>query len=207
MAFHLALATGMRQGEILGLRWSDIDFDRRLISVRQTLSHDGKELKSGAKTKTIIRTISIDPNTARLLQKHRRVILSEKIHSGSEYKDNDLVVSTSVGTPCSQNLSRIWHDLLKKSELPTITFHDLRHTHASLLLKNNVHPKIVSERLGHSKIQISQSTFIRICSLTCRRRQPTSWQNALFELITTVLPDCYHELESRIFHGSRRPIK
>jgi len=156
MAFHLALATGMRQGEILGLRWADVDFERGLISVRQTLSHDGKQLKSGAKTKTSIRTISIDPKTVHLLQKLRRIILSEKLHSGSEYKDNDLVVCTSVGTPCSpRNLSRIWYDMLKKSELPTITFHDLRHTHASLLLKNNVHPKIVSERLGHSKIQIT----------------------------------------------------
>lgn len=156
MVFHLALATGMRQGEILGLRWSDVDFDRGIISVRQTLSHDGKKLKTGAKTKTSLRSISIDPKTVQLLQKHRRGILSERLHAGSEYEDNDLVICTINGKPCSpRNISRIWYELLKKSELPRLTFHDLRHTHASLLLKNNEHPKVVSERLGHSKIQIT----------------------------------------------------
>ena len=82
IAFHLALTTGMRQGEILGLRWCDIDLDRGIISVRQTLSHDGKELKSGAKTKTSIRTISIDPKTVHFLQRQHRIILAEKLHSG-----------------------------------------------------------------------------------------------------------------------------
>lgn len=156
MVFHLALATGMRQGEILGLRWSDVDLDRGMISIRQTLSHDGKKLKTGAKTKTSLRSISIDPKTVQLLLKHRRVILSERLHSGSEYEDNDLVICTTSGKPCSpRNVSRIWYELLKQSELPKITFHALRHTHASLLLKNNEHPKVVSERLGHSKIQMT----------------------------------------------------
>lgn len=146
----------MRQGEILGLRWRDIDFDRNIISIRQTLSHDGKHLKVGAKTASGVRSISIDRDTVIMLQKHRRFILKEKVLAGALYTDNDLLISTNVGNPTSpKNLSRAWYNLLEKSKLNQITFHDLRHTHASLLLKNDVHPKVVSERLGHASIQIT----------------------------------------------------
>ncbi|QQZ60230.1 tyrosine-type recombinase/integrase [Paenibacillus sonchi] len=76
------------------------------------------------------------------------------------YINYDLVICTTVGTPTTpRNLSRTWYNMLKKSELHPITFHDLRHTHASLLLKNNVHPKIVSERLGHASIQITLDLY------------------------------------------------
>ncbi|NGM83376.1 site-specific integrase [Paenibacillus sp. 7124] len=159
-AFHLALATGMRQGEILGLRWRDVDLERGIVSVRQTLSHDGKTLRPGAKTTTSVRTISIDPDTVSMLDKWRRRQQLEKSYAGAMYEDNDLVVCTTVGTPTTpRNLSRTWYSMLKKSELHPITFHDLRHTHASLLLKNNVHPKIVSERLGHASIQITLDLY------------------------------------------------
>jgi integrase len=78
MAFHLAIATGMRQGEILGIRWKDIDFDRRLISVKQSLSHDGKEF-GPPKTETSIRSISLDEKTLKLLKQKRDAVLEEKI--------------------------------------------------------------------------------------------------------------------------------
>ncbi|OMC94466.1 site-specific integrase [Paenibacillus sp. FSL R5-0636] len=159
-AFHLALATGMRQGEILGLRWRDVDLERGVISVRQTLSHDGKELRAGAKTTTSIRTISFDVDTIQMLEKWMRRQQQEKDDAGAMYINHDLVICTTVGTPTTpRNLSRTWYNMLKKSELHPITFHDLRHTHASLLLKNNVHPKIVSERLGHASIQITLDLY------------------------------------------------
>lgn len=149
--FHLALATGMRQGEILGLRWSDIDFDRQTISISQTLSHDGKELLAGAKTQSGIRSIAIDIQTKIELELHRELIKGEKSALGSYYSDFDLVTATNSGQPYSpRSLDKIWNKLRDSSELKKIRYHDLRHTHASLLLSANVHPKVVSERLGHS---------------------------------------------------------
>ena len=160
IAFHLAIATGMRQGEILGLRWQDVDYDNGVLCVRQTLSHDGKLLMSGAKTASSIRTIAIDPQTVEALKKQRRIVLKEKMGLGSHYKDNDLVVCTALGTPVTpRNLMRTYYRILKQNALCSITFHDLRHTHASLMLRQNIHPKVVSERLGHSKIQITLDTY------------------------------------------------
>jgi integrase len=163
IAFHLALLTGMRQGEILGLRWYDVDFDNSNVIVRQTLSHNGKTLKSGGKSKNSVRSIAIDGTTLNELKKHQRFINQEKMQLGEQYEDNDLVVCTSKGTLMSpRNLNRTWYRLLDKSELPKIRFHDLRHSHASLLMKLDQHPKIVQERLGHSSIRITLDTYSHI---------------------------------------------
>ncbi|MBY3620371.1 tyrosine-type recombinase/integrase [Acinetobacter sp. CUI P1] len=160
IAFHLAITTGMRQGEILGLRWQDVDFNNGVISVRQTLSHDGKILVAGAKTASSVRTIAIDPQTVEVLRKQRMFIYKEKLSLGAQYKDYDLVVCTALGTPVSpRNLMRTYYRIIEQNELNHITFHDLRHTHASLMLRQNIHPKVVSERLGHSKIQITLDTY------------------------------------------------
>lgn len=159
MAFHLALLTGMRQGEILGLRWIDIDFENQLLFVRQTLSHDGKEFIPGAKTSSGIRSIAIDQDTADILKEHYQKIQMDKEMNPS-YTDSGLVICTELGKKIPPiMLMRAWYSILDDSKLRKITFHDLRHTHASLLLRNNVHPKIVSERLGHSSIQITLDTY------------------------------------------------
>lgn len=163
IAFHLALLTGMRQGEILGLRWQDVDFERGNLIIRQTLSHDGKTLKTGGKSKNSVRSVAVDEATLESLKKHRRMIVQEKVHLGGEYVDNDLVVCTSKGTPITpRNLNRTWYRLLKLSELPKIRFHDLRHSHASLLLKLGKHPKIVQERLGHASIKLTLDTYSHV---------------------------------------------
>jgi integrase len=163
MAFHLAITTGMRQGEILGLRWKDIDLHRGIVYVRQTLDHDGKDFKAGAKTKSGVRSINLDPHTVEALKSHRIMIAEERLKLGKDYKDNDLVVCTYKGTVISpRNLTRTWHSLIKKADLPKIRFHDLRHTHASLMLQQGEHVKVVSERLGHNKIQITLDTYSHV---------------------------------------------
>lgn len=162
-AFKLALATGMRQGEILGLRWKDVDFQNNTIRVTQTLSHDGKELKSGAKTISSIRPIAIDDDTkASLLKLYNQTQLEKRqaLAISQEYFDHDLVICTIKGTPCSpRNLMRAYYDALDKADVPKITFHNLRHTHATLLLLAGIHPKVVSERLGHSSIKITLDIY------------------------------------------------
>jgi integrase len=128
IAFHIALATGMRQGEILGLRWIDVDLDRHVISIRQTLSHDGKEFIPGAKSASGIRSIAIDSDTVKALLKHRDFIQEEKKSNGKMYICNDLVVCTNIGKQTTpRDLVKAWTRLRDKAGMRKITFHDLRH--------------------------------------------------------------------------------
>jgi len=163
IAFVLALTTGMRRGEILGLRWKDINFNSNVLSVVQTLSVDGKKILSTTKSKTSNRNITLPTETINLLRLHFALIQKEKEYAGILYNDNDLVVSTNIGTPCiPRNLNRIFYSLLGQTKLTRIRFHDLRHTHATILLHQGVHPKIVAERLGHSNIKITLDTYSHV---------------------------------------------
>ncbi|PPA91515.1 tyrosine-type recombinase/integrase [Brevibacillus laterosporus] len=160
VAFLIALTTGMRQGEILGLRWKDIDEDNRTFSIVQTLSHDGKEFNVGAKSDSGNRRISIDEQTLNQILKLKHRYKVEMLENRPLYKDHDLVICTSVGTPLSpRNLNRSFDSIIKKGKVRKIRFHDMRHTHASLLLKQGVNPKIVSERLGHANVRITLDTY------------------------------------------------
>lgn len=159
-AFLLALTTGMRQGEILGLRWKDIDEENRTISIIQTLSHKGQELSAGTKTESGNRQISIDETTLNQLLPLKLRYKEEKMANRPLYQDYDLVIRTSLGTPLSpRNLLRSFYSIIDKVKVKKIRFHDLRHTHASLMLKQGVNPKIVSERLGHANVRITLDTY------------------------------------------------
>lgn len=160
LVFRFTLMTGCRQGEVLGLRWQDIDFNENILRITQTLTHDGKNIKQGAKTKKSVRPIMFDAKTKVELLKQYNIIQQEKHELGKEYKDNDLVFCTSKGTPVTpRNVMRAFYGLLKDIDVPKVTFHELRHTQATILLSHNVHPKIVSERLGHSTIRITLDTY------------------------------------------------
>jgi integrase len=163
IVFLLALSTGMRQGEILGLRWKDVDFNEGVVRIVQTLSHDGKELTVGAKTKSGNRTVSIDLGVVKELREQRKRIAQDRLNSKGEYKDFDLVIPTSKGTPLTpRNLSRTYYNLLERSDVPRITFHDLRHTHATLMLTQGVHPKVVAERLGHADMRTTLEIYSHV---------------------------------------------
>ncbi|MFT9849263.1 tyrosine-type recombinase/integrase [Aneurinibacillus sp. REN35] len=154
MTFFLAIMTGMRQGEILGLSWKDVDLNKGLLYITQTLAHNGKSIIVGAKTKTSVRSIALSPSTIDALKEHQ---------NNAGYNPYGLVVCSTTGTPVNPaNLRREWLKLIKMSGIPQIRFHDLRHTHASLMLKQGEHIKVVSERLGHSKIQMTLDTYTHI---------------------------------------------
>ncbi|UQZ34555.1 site-specific integrase [Paenibacillus sp. PK3_47] len=168
LAFELATSTGMRQSEILGASWKDTDLKTKTISVRTayTLDEDGYSLDD-TKSDGSERPIALFEDTVRLLIKEKE-IRAKEIANNQFYKDSGLVVQTSVGTPVGPRLlMRHFYRILKKirEEYPTfpkIRFHDLRHTHATLLLKAGVHPKIVQERLGHSSINITLDTYSHV---------------------------------------------
>ncbi|WP_175559251.1 tyrosine-type recombinase/integrase [Sediminibacillus albus] len=149
IVFLLALTTGMRQGEILGLRWKDIDFENECLYVRKTLTHDGKGFKDGLKSKAGYRSIGLDTHTLNALESKRNKNKVKKLENGSLYVDCDLVICTTKGAPINpRNLLRAFHNIISKTSLTKIRFHDLRHTHASLMQQGE-NIKLISERLGH----------------------------------------------------------
>jgi integrase len=163
LVFHLALYTGMRQGEILGLRWEDVDFEKGTINIRQTLSHDGKTFLAGAKSKTSIRSITLAKETLVLLKSHKLTILKEKLVLGTSYIDKDLVNCTRNGKQLNPaNIRRTFIKLIKDVGIPSIRFHNLRHTHATLLILNGTNVKVVSERLGHSNVKITLDCYYHV---------------------------------------------
>jgi len=155
IAFLLAITTGMRQGEIMGLRWEDVDLKRRTISVRQILSHDGKSFEAGAKTISGVRSIGIDKVTATALEKLHKRIIEEKMLHRDIYEDHGLVLCSEIGTPISpRNLNRSFYSLIEKSKVRKIRFHDLRHTHVVMLLKMRENNKRIAERMGWSSVKM-----------------------------------------------------
>jgi integrase len=149
-AWRLAAMTGMRRGEILGLRWSDVDLHSARISVRQALvSVAYAVLESTPKTHQA-RVIDLDSDTVETLQAHRKKQATERMEWGADYRDKDLVVAKQNGEPIHpHSLSQAFERLVKRTGLRRIRLHDLRHTHATIAVKAGVPVKVVSERLGH----------------------------------------------------------
>ncbi|MCD1259749.1 site-specific integrase [Paenibacillus athensensis] len=157
--FMLAIHCGMRMGEIRGLRLSDIDLERGIISVRHIMDSE-RNLQIGTKTNAGNRAISLSPFVIREIEQRIAGIAVEKNTAGDEYEDLGYLVCTKKGRPyLKKNFRDIWIRLLNKTGLKPIRFHDLRHTCASLLLGLGIHPKIVQERLGHSSVQITLDTY------------------------------------------------
>lgn len=164
--FYTALFTGMRRSELLGLRWQDVDLLMLQISINRTL-HKGKGSKimiRQPKTEKSRRVVALTPSTAETLKEYRET--QEKIRESLSYPrltDNDFVFSKSDGKPFLPNtVSHNWIKLIRRSGLNGIRLHDARHTHASLMLKQGIHPKIVQERLGHSSIQITLDIYSHV---------------------------------------------
>jgi integrase len=161
--YAIALLTGMRQGEILGLRWKDINFEKKVISVRQTLTHYGKDIKDSTKTTSGERSISISEQLIKILKEQHRKYIDFK-DSAASLEDMDLVIYNlkDGSTVFPSNLTKSYMNDVKKSGLPHIRFHDLRHTHATMLLQQNIHVKVISERLGHSKIGVTLDVYSHV---------------------------------------------
>jgi integrase len=163
--FQLALHTGMRQGELLGLRWKDINWINRQIHVQRQLQRvpNGSLIFSEPKTAASRRTIVISPTMVDSLRKHLEEQEVYKKELGEKWEENDLLFPSKLGTPLHpSNLFIVYKELLKETGLPLIRFHDLRHTAATLLLQQGVHPKIVQERLGHSNIAMTLDIYSHV---------------------------------------------
>ncbi|MEJ7843700.1 MAG: site-specific integrase [Rubrobacter sp.] len=163
--YVLAVTTGMRQGELLALRWQDVDLENATVSVRRTLTRDGGRVVIGEpKTKKSRRSISLTPRAVEALGAHLERQLGEIQILGDRYEDRGLLFATDTGGPINpSNLrKRSLAPLLKKARLPHIRFHDLRHTCATLLLVQGTHPKYVQELLGHATVAITLDTYSHV---------------------------------------------
>ncbi len=160
-AFVLAAHTGMRRGEIAGLRWSDIDLDAKLVHVRQAAVVVNYELRlTDVKTANGNRTIDVNDDVVRALQTWRRKQAEERLLLGASYEDHDLVFARPDGTPTHPELlSSTFERITRLTGLPRVRFHDVRHTHATLLLKAGVPIKVVSERLGHATASFTLDVY------------------------------------------------
>lgn len=161
-AYVLAVTTGLRRGELLGLCWDCVDLEHGVITVRRQLMalKSGLVLEETTKTKSGRRSITLTDDAIRELKAYRKRQAQEKLLLGEAYQDNGLVFCKEDGTPLRpEEFTRRFQRWLEKAGLPKARLHDLRHTHASLLLARGVHPKIVQERLGHSSITITLDLY------------------------------------------------
>jgi integrase len=152
----------MRQSELLGLKWSDLNFHRGFVKVERQLkrSYQGTDYFTQTKTSNGKRVIQIGIQTIQKLQDHYGLQQLIKGNAGKYWQENDLVFPSSIGTPLNHaNLYRRFIDLLDKARLPHIRFHDFRHTAATLLLNNNIPMIVVSRRLGHYKVSFTMDTY------------------------------------------------
>jgi integrase len=172
-AYYLLLGTGMRLGELLGLKWDCVDLDLGMIKIRQTLNRL-KTLDSDSPTKTKLifqtpksasgkRDIPLTRNIINELIAHKSKQQAEKELAEGIYQDNNLVFCCALGTPIDpRSLIRNLHNLCGKNKLRRISVHSLRHTFATRLLEANQHPKVVQELLGHANISMTLDTYSHV---------------------------------------------
>jgi len=159
--WHLLAMTGMRRGEALGLRWEDVDLDNGRLAVRRALIPIGAAVVvSEPKTARGRRSVALDPETVEALKRQAAQQLADQAEKADAWTDTGLVFTGEAGEAWHPDVvSRKFRQAVKRSLLPVIRLHDLRHTHATLALRAGIHPKVVSERLGHATIAITLDTY------------------------------------------------
>ena len=162
--YVLAVTCGLRQAELLGLRWRDVDLGGAVLHVRQQAYRlGGAWVFSATKTSAGRRTVALSVSAVEALRERRLAQNKERLRAQT-WEDNDLVFCNRLGNPIEKGnlLRRSFAPLLERAGLPRISFHDLRHTAATLMLAEGIHPKVVQERLGHASISTTMDTYSHV---------------------------------------------
>jgi integrase len=160
----LAATTGLRRGEVLAVRWRDIDLEAGTLAVRQSLEQtkEGLSFKE-PKTQKGRRVIALPQLAIDALRRHKAEQAKIRLMLGPGYQANDLVCCQPDGRPFKPgNITNSFAELIECLKIPRLRFHDLRHGHATLLLRQGIHPKVVSERLGHSTVGITLDVYSHV---------------------------------------------
>jgi integrase len=164
--YVLAVTAGLRQGELLGLKWEDVDLDAGTLRVRRTLlgSKKGVPLFGSPKTAKGKRSVRLTDKAVEALRRHRELQLEQRQRLDELWKEHGLVFTTQIGTAINRHnlITRSFKPLLARAGLPEIRFHDLRHTCATLMLCGKIHPKVVQELLGHANVTITLDTYSHV---------------------------------------------
>ena len=163
-AFLVALGLGLRRGEVLGLRWADVDFEQKTITITQALARVGGKLQFiEPKSRQSRRVIPLHDGLIAPLKAHRRRQLEQRLLIGARWVDTGLVFATGKGTPLEpRELNENFERLVTKAGLRRVRLHDLRHACATFLLAEGVHPRVVMELLGHSQISLTMDTYTHV---------------------------------------------
>ena len=159
--YVVAVYLGLRRGELLGLRWEDVDLDAETLQVVRTLQRvDGRLQLLPPKTRTSRRTVPLPAPVVEALRVHKVAQGKERLAAGARWVDTGMVFTTTIGTPIEpDNLSRSWYQVRKVLDAPLPRFHDLRHTCVTLLLSEGVAPHIVQQIVGHSGIDVTMTIY------------------------------------------------
>ena len=162
--YSVAVAVGLRRGEALGLRWEDVDLEKGNIRVRASLQRVDKKLRLvELKTKRSRRSVALPSVAVAALRRHRIQQMEERLLAGSRWQDTGMVFTSTIGTLLEpRGVLRKFQSALERAGLPRKRFHDLRHTCASLLLVQGVHPRVVMQILGHSQIAVTMDTYSHV---------------------------------------------
>ncbi|TAK35631.1 MAG: site-specific integrase [Chloroflexota bacterium] len=160
--FVVALTTGLRRGELLGLKWEDVDLSKGTLHVRRSA---GRVYKGGVqvgepKSASGRRQVLLSRQAIQALREHRPRQSQDRLLAGEQWQEKGFIFTSATGTPVeSSTLARAFERLTERAELPRIPFHGLRHTYASMMLAEGVHPKIVQQALGHAKISLTLDLY------------------------------------------------
>ena len=165
--FYLDMQTGLRRGELLALRWTDIDLDFAEMSVTRSAVQcpGGKVIYKAPKTKKSRRTVALSPQTCIVLRQYlaNQTAIRARLDKNAKWPKDALIFAQLNGDPLKGNtVWKAWNTMLKRMGITGIRFHDIRHTMATAMLRAGVHPKIVQERLGHSSIATTLDLYSHV---------------------------------------------
>jgi integrase len=158
------VSTGLRRGEVLGIRWADVDLELGRVSITQTVVVVANSAQlSEPKTASGRRTVYLHSSLTEVLKRRKAEQAGERLLAGSAWEDHGLVFTTALGTTIHpRNLSRDFHLAVRSAGVPSIRLHDLRHTAATLALTGGAHPKQVQEMLGHARVAITLDVYSHV---------------------------------------------